>query len=132
MSLPAVSDALIPGMAPIRLPRLIGLGPARRLMLTGEELGAEEAYGLGLVDHVVPAGDPAALDAVLRTYLDAPRTASVALKKMLAMAFTPSVAAAADGVAALFDECVASPELTAASERWRERRHGARPAGAPR
>src|SRR3954454_16374448 len=42
-AVPAIADALIPGMAPIRLPRLIGLGPARRLMLSGAEIGSEEA-----------------------------------------------------------------------------------------
>lgn len=68
LALPAVSDGIIPGMAPIRLPRLIGLGPARRLMLTGEVIGAEEALRLGLVDHVVPAADrAAAVEQVLAT-----------------------------------------------------------------
>jgi enoyl-CoA hydratase/carnithine racemase len=52
--LPAIFEALIPGMGTYRLPRFIGLGRARRLMLTGELIDAEEALRIGLVDWVVP------------------------------------------------------------------------------
>jgi hypothetical protein len=89
---PAVADALIPGMAPIRLPRLIGLGPARRLMLSGAEIGSEEAARLGLVDHVIPDDDrDAAITQMLQPYLAAP-TAVAGLKQLLASAFAPPVA----------------------------------------
>lgn len=128
MSLPAVSDALIPGMAPVRLPRLIGLGPARRLMLSGAEIGTEEAYRLGLVDHIVPAdGRQAATDEVLRTYLAAPRTATVAVKALMARAFDPPVAAVAQEAAAMFTQCLATADLAAASDTWRDRRAARRP-----
>ena len=36
------------------LPPTIGLGHARRLLLTGETVGAQEALAMGLVDRVVP------------------------------------------------------------------------------
>ena len=36
-----------------RLPRLVGLGTALKLTLTGERVGAEEALRIGLVDEVV-------------------------------------------------------------------------------
>jgi enoyl-CoA hydratase len=52
--LPAVSEALIPGMGTYRLPRFVGLGRARRMALTGELIPAEEALRIGLVDWVVP------------------------------------------------------------------------------
>ncbi|MDA0263517.1 MAG: enoyl-CoA hydratase-related protein [Chloroflexi bacterium] len=38
------------------LPPTIGLGRARRLLLTGETVDAQEALAIGLVDRVVPAG----------------------------------------------------------------------------
>jgi len=38
------------------LPPTIGLGRARRLLLTGETVDASEALAMGLVDLVVPAG----------------------------------------------------------------------------
>lgn len=39
-----------------RLPRIVGLGRALDLVLTGREVGAEEARAMGLVDRVVPDG----------------------------------------------------------------------------
>ena len=40
----------------IRLPRLIGHGRAMDMILTGREVGADEALRFGLVDRVVPDG----------------------------------------------------------------------------
>ena len=39
-----------------RLPRIVGLGRALDLILTGREIGAAEAASIGLVDRVVPDG----------------------------------------------------------------------------
>jgi enoyl-CoA hydratase/carnithine racemase len=40
-----------------RLPRLVGKGRALQLILTGEMIGTQEAYRIGLVNEVVPAAD---------------------------------------------------------------------------
>ena len=47
----------------VRLPRIVGLGRALDLILTGRDVGAEEALRIGLADRVVPPGQalPAAL-----------------------------------------------------------------------
>jgi len=51
---PEVNLGVIPGYAGTqRLPRLIGLGNALYLLLTGEMIGAEEAQRLGIVQKVV-------------------------------------------------------------------------------
>jgi len=52
---PEVSLGVIPGYAGTqRLPRLVGLGNALYLLLTGEMIGAEEALRIGLVQKVFP------------------------------------------------------------------------------
>ena len=50
-----INLGIIPGFGGSqRLPRLVGLGTALKLTLTGERVGAEEALRIGLVDEVVP------------------------------------------------------------------------------
>ncbi|HLW53317.1 MAG TPA: enoyl-CoA hydratase/isomerase family protein [Candidatus Angelobacter sp.] len=57
LGLPAVLEALIPGMGTYRLPRFIGLGRARRMVLTGELVDGSEALRIGLVDWVAADHD---------------------------------------------------------------------------
>ncbi len=53
---PEINLGLIPGYAGSqRLPRLVGRGRAMELLLTGRQIGAEEAFRIGLVNRVVPA-----------------------------------------------------------------------------
>jgi enoyl-CoA hydratase/carnithine racemase len=53
LGLPAVKEGLIPGMGVWRLPRFVGLGRAKRLILSGELLDARAAQAIGMVDDVV-------------------------------------------------------------------------------
>lgn len=41
----------------IRLPQIVGLGHAMHIILSGERVGAEEAYRIGLVNRVVPQAE---------------------------------------------------------------------------
>src|SRR6201996_8717931 len=55
---PEVKLGLLPGGGGTqRLPRLVGKGRALQLILTGDTITAQEAYRIGLVNEVVPAGD---------------------------------------------------------------------------
>jgi enoyl-CoA hydratase len=55
---PEVNLGLIPGYGGTqRLARLIGIGPALDLLLTGRQVAADEALRLGLVNRVVPAAE---------------------------------------------------------------------------
>ena len=55
---PEVKLGLLPGGGGTqRLPRLVGKGRALQLILTGETISAQEAFRIGLVNEVVPAGN---------------------------------------------------------------------------
>jgi enoyl-CoA hydratase len=55
---PEVNLGIIPGYGGTqRLPQLIGRGRALEYLMTGDMVGAEEAYRIGLVNHVVPHGE---------------------------------------------------------------------------
>jgi enoyl-CoA hydratase/carnithine racemase len=61
---PEVLLGIIPGGGGTqRLPRLVGVARAKELLLSGRQVGAEEALRIGLADRVVPAAD--VLDAAL-------------------------------------------------------------------
>lgn len=53
IGLPAIKEGIVPGLGTFRLPRYIGLGRAKRMVLSGENVDGRRAYEIGLVDHVV-------------------------------------------------------------------------------
>lgn len=53
LRLPEVHMGFLPGMATFRLAKYIGLGRARRMMLTAKPISAEEGVRIGLLDEVV-------------------------------------------------------------------------------
>jgi enoyl-CoA hydratase len=58
LGLPEVKLGLIPGAGGTqRLPRLVGRGAALDLMLTGRQIGADEAVRIGLVDRLTEPGE---------------------------------------------------------------------------
>ena len=55
---PEVTLGIMPGVgATQRLPRLIGLGKSKELILTGRRIKAEEALAIGLVEKIAPADE---------------------------------------------------------------------------
>lgn len=55
---PEVNLGIIPGYGGTqRLPRLVGMGKAKELIFSGDAIDAFEAYRIGLVDILVPAGE---------------------------------------------------------------------------
>jgi enoyl-CoA hydratase/carnithine racemase len=106
-----------------RLPRLIGMGWARHLILSGERIGATEAERIGLVHRVVARPElENELHAWAKRYAEVP-PASLAWAKRLCNAafdvpFDPAFEALGEGMAALLD----TDDDFAARRAWLERR----------
>jgi enoyl-CoA hydratase/3-hydroxyacyl-CoA dehydrogenase len=66
--LPETGIGIYPGLGGTqRLPRIVGMEAARRMVLTGRTVAADEALRMGLVLDLVPAAD---LDAAARSWIE--------------------------------------------------------------
>lgn len=54
LSFPELRQGVLPGMGLFRLPKFVGLGVAKRMVLRSEPVEVAEAHRLGLVDQVCP------------------------------------------------------------------------------
>ncbi len=80
---PEVNLGVIPGYGGTqRLSRLVGRDRAKGLIFTGERIGAEDAYRLGLVDRIVPADSLLEEAVALAKTLASKAPRAVALAKM--------------------------------------------------
>jgi enoyl-CoA hydratase len=123
LGLPEVRLGLIPGSGGVaRLPRLIGRGPATRLLLTGDAVAAGEALELGLVDVVAPAAEllDAAVGLARRIARNGP-LAVRAIMRILREQDAPALRRGLAGTAEALEEILASADahegLTAFVER---------------
>jgi enoyl-CoA hydratase/carnithine racemase len=121
LGLPAIDEGLFPGLAPYRLPRLVGRGRAAELILTGRRLDGQAALAIGLVDHVV-ADLTAGLDEIVATYLRAPRAAAAASKRLMALGYEAPFEEILAESERLLAECLRAPEVARAQAAWRARR----------
>ncbi len=107
--LPEVKLGVFPGGGGTeRLPRLIGEARARELIYTGEPVDAREAWRLGLVNRVVPAGDAlAAAQELGRTIAERPavtlRTVKAVMDRGLCMDGLEAQQISIDAISALFE-----------------------------
>ena len=93
IGIPSVVEAAL-------LPGLVGHGRARRLLLTGETIGAAEALAWGLIDQVVPAGElDDAIERLIRPILAAgPRAVRLQKSLILDWEELPTAAAIERGI----------------------------------
>ncbi|MGD8624146.1 MAG: enoyl-CoA hydratase/isomerase family protein [Anaerolineae bacterium] len=92
---PEVKIGIFPNLALVpRLARIVGLGAAKWMVLTGEAVDAGEALRLGLVERVLPAGELQAEAQALAEHLAAlPARALRSAKAAFAAARRPDYAA---------------------------------------
>jgi len=57
LQLPEAHLGFIPGMASFRLAKYVGLGHAKRIIITCAKVAAEEARQLGIMDHIADSSD---------------------------------------------------------------------------
>ena len=120
--LPAVLEALIPGTGTYRLPRFIGLGRARRMILTGETVGAQEALEIGLVDWMVAPDQLAEkTEQIVRGVLEGSRTAQYLSKRLATMSFETPMNAFCDLYIDYQHQALRSQDHEAAMEKLRIR-----------
>ena len=117
VGLPSVIEASL-------LPPTIGLGRARRLLLTGETVAAPEALQIGLIDQIVPAAAdlmPAALDTA-RQFAPMSRHILAQQKAIVAQWLALDETAATEYSIQTFARCFATPYPRAAMTAFLEKR----------
>jgi enoyl-CoA hydratase len=121
LSIPAVKEGVVADLGPMRLARLIGAGPAKRLCLLGRQFSAAEGAALGLIHEVVPPDEleQRAL-AVAEELLAIPFTALRHTKRQIDRAFDLSPADLMTEMIAAQEECLRSPEHAAVMAAYRE------------
>jgi enoyl-CoA hydratase len=123
MGLTAIKECLIPALGVWRLPRYIGLGRAKRMIMTGENIRAQEALQIGLVDFLVEPDDlQGALDELCEKFKRVAPTSFKHCKRMTNHAFDMDHDTALADFIRSEVECLRSPENEEAAAAWRERR----------
>jgi len=121
---PEIKLGLIPGWgATQRLARLVGVGKATELILTGEHIRAEEACRLGLVNKVVPVG--AALQEAVRMAKRMAALSGLALAKALDAIYAGANMSLDEGLAyevARFSEMAATDDMREGLRAFLEKR----------
>ena len=125
--LPAILEALIPGLGTYRLPRFIGLGRARRMILTGEMIGADEAQRIGLIDWIAP---PEQLDEKTEEVIALALKGKAITQRFAKKLVTQSFDSTYDEMMATYldyqQRSISSPEHREALEAYRRRRFASR------
>lgn len=112
--MPEVKLGFLPGMAVFRLPKLVGLGRAKRMILGAIELSAADAFEYGLVEHVCETeGLETALEFTLREYLPVNTVALRLARRLVGESYADHYEDAVGHVLAAQSRCIAQPSFQA-------------------
>jgi enoyl-CoA hydratase len=130
LSIPAVREGVVADLGPMRLARLIGAAPAKRLCLLGHRFSAPEGAALGLIAEVVEPGQHEwRAEALAQELLAIPFPALLHTKRQIDHTFELDEATLCEEMVAAQQECLRSPEHVAMMAAYREAqaaRHQAR------
>ena len=125
--LPAAAEAFLPGMGTWRLPRLVGMGWARHLILSGEPIDAAEALRIGLVHNVVPKAQLAEeLADWAKRYGEVPAASIQWAKELCNHAYDRPFDEALDGLCDAMAVVIDTEEHLALRRAWANRHGGGR------
>ena len=123
LGLGATRHGLIPDGAVLRLARVVGIGRAKELALLNDEIPADAARAMGLVNWVVPPGEiEAAVERIVAKCFQAAPTAFRHTKRLLLESFHVDPRSIIEEVVKAQNECMASWEIAEANRAWDERR----------
>jgi enoyl-CoA hydratase/carnithine racemase len=123
LGLPATREAFIPGMSTYRLPRVIGMAHARHLILSGQNIDADEAYRIGLVNKVVPRAElENELEAWAQSYLEVPLPSLVWSKRLSNSSYDLTFEQFLEEYDRAVDAVISTEEHQAARREWLELR----------
>lgn len=105
------------------LPRLVGLGRATEILLTGDWVPADEAHRIGLLNRVVEGAKlREEADAFARKLAKGPAFAHAMTKRMLEYEAHLDFATAIEAEAQAQTLCMQHPDFLEAHEAWKEKR----------
>ena len=115
-----------------RLPRIVGMGRAMELILTGKVIDAEEAYRIGLANEVVPKGEGLARAMELAQFIATlPQRAIRTDKEAAVRGFGRPLDEGLRIEAECFHRSFFHPDTVEGLRRFRERDHPDRKKGGP-
>ncbi|HEX9132036.1 MAG TPA: enoyl-CoA hydratase/isomerase family protein [Ktedonobacteraceae bacterium] len=121
LSIPAVREGLVAALGPMRLARIIGVGPAKQLCLLGHRLTAEESLALRIINEVC---SPDKLEeralAMAQELLAMPFTALKHTKRQIDRSFDQDFETLMAEMVDAEEDCLRSPEHQVAMEEYRE------------
>jgi len=123
LSIPAVREGLVAALGPMRITRLIGVGPAKYLCLLGKRFSANEGLTLGLI-HEVVAPDALGQRAMglAEELLTIPFTALRHTKRQINRAFEQDLTTLTQAMIEAEEDCLCSPEHIAVMADYLEAR----------
>ena len=105
------------------LPRVVGLGRATELLMTGDFIDADEALRIGLYNRVVPAAElPAATATFVDRLVRGPAAGLAATKAALESEMTTDLESALKAEARIQAELMQRPDFREGYQAFRERR----------